>query len=156
MSATATNAAGLPIFIRGSIRAQGKHSRISVSVPLLQLVVGDSPLNLNLQVMYVNGTFRMGTADCPISSLINVFIPGGNSTFGIYALRPSNYDVHASFTVSPVSFGCRGTVVAESLWNGEKVTMLQPATQCATTGRGVSLSPLSVMGAASQAGMSTA
>lgn len=66
---------------------------------LLQLVVGDSPLNLNLQVMNVNGTFQMGTADCPITSLINVFIPGGNSTFGIYALRPSSYDVHASFTV---------------------------------------------------------
>jgi hypothetical protein len=42
----------------------------------------------------------MGTPTCPIQSLMNVFIPGGDSTFGIFAMRNASYDVHAAFTVS--------------------------------------------------------
>jgi hypothetical protein len=66
---------------------------------LLQLVIGDSPLNLNLQSMNISGTFQMGTAACPIKSLVNVFIPGGTSTFGIFAMSSASFDVHGSFTV---------------------------------------------------------
>jgi hypothetical protein len=67
---------------------------------LLQLVIGDSPLNLALQSMNISGTFQMGTAACPIKSLVNVFIPGGTSTFGIFAMRDASFDVHGAFTVS--------------------------------------------------------
>jgi hypothetical protein len=63
-------------------------------------VIGDSPLNLNLQKINVSGTFQMGTPTCPIQSLMNVFIPGGDSTFGIFAMRNASYDVHGAFTVS--------------------------------------------------------
>jgi hypothetical protein len=67
---------------------------------VLQLVIGDSPLNLNLQFMNVSGTFQMGTPACPIQSLMNVFIPGGNSALGITVTAAAKYDVHAAFTVS--------------------------------------------------------
>lgn len=73
----------------------------------MQLVIGDSPLNLNLQKMNISGTFQMGTPTCPSQSLMNVFIPGGDSAFGIFAMRSASYDVHAAFTVSLPVTGCR-------------------------------------------------
>ena len=86
----------VPHQMQGKLRQDACHC----CLPATQLVIGDSPLNLNLRVWNVSGTFQMGTAACPIASLINVFIPGGNSTWGIYALRSASYDVHAKFTVS--------------------------------------------------------
>lgn len=63
---------------------------------LLQLVVGDSPLNLNLmKLVNVSGTFQMGTPSCPIQSLINIYIPGGDPTTGVFVMPGAKYDVHA-------------------------------------------------------------
>lgn len=69
------------------------------SLSCTQLVIGDSPLNLKLQKMNISGTFQMGTPTCPIQSLMNVFIPGGDSNFGVFVMRNASYDVHAAFTV---------------------------------------------------------
>lgn len=84
---------------------------------LLQLVIGDSPLNLNLQFMNVTGTFQMGTPSCPIQSLMNVFIPGGNSAWGITVTASGKYDVHAAFTVSARGTSAPGVCLADGSWS---------------------------------------
>lgn len=69
--------------------------------PAVQLVVGDSPLQLNFQHMTVNGTFRMGTPGCPINSRITITVPGGDETRGIdVGGRNASYDVHGLMWVS--------------------------------------------------------
>jgi len=37
-------------------------------LPLLQLIIGDSGLQLNIRKLVVSGTLIMGTPDCPITS----------------------------------------------------------------------------------------
>lgn len=67
---------------------------------MLQLVIGDSPLRLNLLTLNVSGTFQMGQPTCPIQSLITVFVPGGNSNLGVFALSGATFDIHGFVAVS--------------------------------------------------------
>jgi hypothetical protein len=86
--------------------------------PAAQLVVGDSPLQLNFQHMTVNGTFRMGTPGCPINSRITVTVPGGDETRGIdVGGRNASYDVHGLMWVSSTAVtpaGVTGPCVHEA------------------------------------------
>lgn len=102
---------------------------------LLQLVIGDSPLNFNLQFMNVAGTFQMGTPSCPIQSLMNVFIPGGNPAWGITVQASGKYDVHAAFTVSARGTSAQGVCLADgscSSW-GRGLLCPQPSVHAPNT-----------------------
>lgn len=86
------------------------HSQHPNTLPLcllcIQLVIGDSPLTLNLKNLVVSGTFQLGTSQCPVKSQITVNIPGGDETYGIDVLQGATYDVSAYTQVLGSGGGC--------------------------------------------------
>lgn len=66
----------------------------------LQLIIGDSLLTLSFKTLLVNGTFRMGTPSCPITSRITVMVPGGAEEYGMDVGGASaSFDVHGAMQV---------------------------------------------------------
>jgi hypothetical protein len=68
-----------------------------------QLIIGDSPLTLSFKTLLVNGTFRMGTPACPLTSRITVLVPGGAEEYGMdVGGATASFDVHGAMQVSQV------------------------------------------------------